>query len=552
MKRDTLKRYYLIHSWFGVLTAVLLFVVAFSGAVAVFGHPELKAWANPQVRGVQSADYDDVERLLKQHIEEVGEAYTDHIRILLPGEQTFSALTLILEQEVELENGRHQHNLKVFEHHPATLELISTFEGTDRQWFDSFESDMADFLITFHADLHLGSPWGLVATGLLGLALFMSVVTGVIIHRKFFKEMFRFRPWRSIRLLLTDTHKALGVWGLLFHGTIGFTGAFLGLVLVLLVPASAFVTFEGDQEKLVATFLPETEVVRSGEYAEMPVAEALRDFESSHGRVALTDVSIYGWGDRSAVLSLQSADSEKLTLTETFEYRLVDGDLVRRFTTFGRLDSVTSAILDAMYPLHFGNFGGILVKVLWFVLGLSTALLAASGMMVWIERRAYGAEGKLAERQYWRISRFTIGACMGLVLASLALFYVQMLGVAGLFSAHAWQGPVFAAAWVSVLVVTLFIHNSLLSLKLWFGAAACLSVGVPVLNGVVTGDWLPLAFSRGHTVSAGVDTGLLLCAGILFWVARRLPATRAEMEARRTSQKRDAEVTLQGTEEWSQ
>ena len=39
-----------------------------------------------------------------------------------------------------------------------------------------------------------------------------------------------------------------------------------------------------------------------------------------------------------------------------------------------------------MYPLHFGNFGGVAVKVLWAFLGLTTALLPLSGMMMWIER----------------------------------------------------------------------------------------------------------------------------------------------------------------------
>ena len=42
MKSITLKKLFLLHSWVGVVTAVLLFVVAFTGALAVLARPELK------------------------------------------------------------------------------------------------------------------------------------------------------------------------------------------------------------------------------------------------------------------------------------------------------------------------------------------------------------------------------------------------------------------------------------------------------------------------------------------------------------------------------
>lgn len=149
---------------------------------------------------------------------------------MLPGESGFTHLHIGFEREIELENGQHDHHVVVFQHHPQTLVQESRFEGGLNEWFATFPQDMANFMTTFHADLHLGNPIGLVLTGLLGLTLFASIVTGVIIHRKIFKEFFSFRPLRSLRLLFTDTHKVLGVWCLLFHGVIGFTGAFLGLV----------------------------------------------------------------------------------------------------------------------------------------------------------------------------------------------------------------------------------------------------------------------------------------------------------------------------------
>jgi uncharacterized iron-regulated membrane protein len=44
--------------------------------------------------------------------------------------------------------------------------------------------------------------------------------------------------------------------------------------------------------------------------------------------------------------------------------------------------------------LHFGNFGGTLVKILWTVLGLAPAVLAATGTLMWWNR--------VAGKGYWR------------------------------------------------------------------------------------------------------------------------------------------------------
>ncbi|HEY1091880.1 MAG TPA: PepSY-associated TM helix domain-containing protein, partial [Burkholderiaceae bacterium] len=40
-----------------------------------------------------------------------------------------------------------------------------------------------------------------------------------------------------------------------------------------------------------------------------------------------------------------------------------------------------------MEPLHFGDFGGLMLKALYCVLGLSAAGLAISGTVIWADRR---------------------------------------------------------------------------------------------------------------------------------------------------------------------
>ena len=44
----TLNRLFTLHSWAGIVTGLLLFIVCFSGAVVVFKN-EIDLWANPSL-----------------------------------------------------------------------------------------------------------------------------------------------------------------------------------------------------------------------------------------------------------------------------------------------------------------------------------------------------------------------------------------------------------------------------------------------------------------------------------------------------------------------
>ena len=399
---------------------------------------------------------------------------------------------------------------------------------------------MADFLVTFHADLHLGSPLGLILTGLLGLTLLASVITGILIHPKILKELFNFRPWRSMRLLFTDTHKVLGVWGLLFHGTIGFTGAILGLVTVVLIPAAAFVSFNGDQEKLLETFLPEVEPALTGQPAEPQLASTLQEFSEKNPGVIVGNVVIYGWGDKGSVMTVSTL-GDRLN-ARTYEYSTATGELIRDYTLFSRLDGSVKVVLDAMYPLHFGNFGGIAVKFIWFFLGLSTALLAATGMMVWIERRAYGAEGKLSLTTYNRISKFTAGVCGGLIVATLSLFHAQLLLPMMANTIGFWLGVVFFGVWVACGIGAMLRPNAYLATRDLMLLAAITALLVIPVNGVVTGDWIINSLLSGDFIVAGVDAFVLATGALLAWSAFNLPAQRPVRQKSSQQESRHAPV----------
>lgn len=515
MQRDTLKKYYIVHSWVGVITGILMFVIAFSGAVSVFGSPELKLWTNPVLHRDIVIDPATIDELTKRYGAEIGDEYKHEVLVLMPGASAYGDFRLLFMTE-HGENER----MELLNFDPQTLELKQRIEGT-REEVDAQQTlDMESFITHFHADLHLGRL-GQILTGLLGLTLMASIVSGLIIHRKILKEMLVFRPFRSLRLMLTDTHKVLSVWGILFHGMIGFTGAFLGLATVILLPAAAFVSFEGDQEKLFETFQPERMPELSGEAADMQIDKVLAHSLAS-GAVTRS-ITIMGWGDKNALAFVDTVSREGREgddiAAQTNVYRLDSGEFQQGGTTFSRVGGVSGPVLDVMFPLHFGSFGGPIVRIVWGLLGLSTALIVVTGVMIWVERRAYGAEGKLAPHTYMRLSKLTIGSCSGMVLATVALFWLQRLA-----PDHVVSG--FFTVWLASIATAFAIKNNYQSNRLFLALSGALLMGLPVLDALVLEQHLFNSGSGTHTHLAIIEATLMGCGALLLHVARLLPSQR--------------------------
>ena len=57
--------------------------------------------------------------------------------------------------------------------------------------------------------------------------------------------------------------------------------------------------------------------------------------------------------------------------------------------------------LEASRPLHFGDYGGMPLKILWALFDLVTIVVLASGLYLWQSRRASFAEAEteLIERR---------------------------------------------------------------------------------------------------------------------------------------------------------
>ncbi|MBW8190611.1 PepSY domain-containing protein [Neiella marina] len=538
MKSINIKKLYAIHSWVGIITGILLFVVAFTGAVAVFARPELKIWASPEIRTPAQVDPIQVERLVHEYAAMVPDNHFDAITIAMPGMRSATALEIRYEYHGhDHENGGPDSVIQ-YQFDPHSYELLGEKQGDFETLFDDYQYDMADFIANFHADLHLGRPVGLLITGLLGLTLLASLVTGVIIHRKILRQLFTFRPFKGFSLLMNDGHKVMGVWGMLFHGLIGFTGAFLGLALVILVPAAAYVSYQGDMEALIEDFTSTPDPVIAHIEQPTQIAKPLQHALSYHPDSKLRTARILGYGDANAVIYSNLIGGPQMH-TLILEHQGASGEFVQAFGNYSKIEGVSGIVLDIMFPAHFGNFGGVLVKAIWTLLGLSTALLPLSGLMLWLERGLNASQPKYSLQTYQRFNRLVIGACGGVVLATAQLFPLQLvLSFTNLNLANnQLVFGSFFASWLLCIMWALVRFDAAHTVKWMTRLTAGLLLIVMPLDVLLTGSHLLNVLSTGHYVSVAVDWVLFAIGGLLWWLSLRWkPNSAAFLSTAETSQ----------------
>jgi uncharacterized iron-regulated membrane protein len=83
--------------------------------------------------------------------------------------------------------------------------------------------------------------------------------------------------------------------------------------------------------------------------------------------------------------------------------------LTKRLLTVGLVDAVTGELTDIRpmpwymqalllsQPLHFGDYGGLPMKILWALLDLVTIVVLGSGVYLWLARRKRPVRTLMAE-----------------------------------------------------------------------------------------------------------------------------------------------------------
>ncbi len=332
---------------------MLLLLISLSGSLLVF-YEEIDYALNPELLLVKEGD----------HKVPLNQVYTRAKERFPEAEQIrFRRLPASADHSIELNIVKDGSFLLVYVD-PYTGQLLG-----ERKRFTS----LMDWLLRFHYSL-FAAETGELTVALLGILLIISLITGVMVYRKYIVKVILFRvpvKFKNWRQGSSELHRIIGVWSLVFNLVIAVSGSYM-LYHILLNAYTA--------EKQVEVRKTPIDLNVSLDHLLTAADTALAGFIPYSITVPSDSIApITITGSAADPNPLSSAYSSYVTFNQH------TGQVVKVFNISQQTFTVQAD--KAMYPLHFGNYGGLTVKIIYSLFGLTPSVLAITGFLLWWRQR---------------------------------------------------------------------------------------------------------------------------------------------------------------------
>lgn len=517
-----MKRLTAVHGWSGVILGLLLFTVVITGTVAVFAH-EIARWSagSSAERGLTQP----VDRIIRELAEKLPRFYLDDVAIW---KDDAGDLRAFFHSHTENpETGRPDEYGAMFRLDAATGEVLDRNEGF--MWHEPAAFDpsaLRSFLVDLHVQLYMPDPWGLIVTGILGLLMMAAAVSGFLMHRHMIRDLFVAERPGARLVSARDRHVLASSWSLPFAIVLAFTGSFFSFALSISFPIVAGVAFGGDQEAMAKTLFepPVVEDTRRVPAADLDAIRA-RAVEEVAGPLTFISIHHYGRAD-SRIHVWHAAADGRLGFTQTV-FDGADGRYLGVKPQVGNAPSVGASINALMWPLHVGDFAGLVSKAVWGALGATMCFVILSGLRLWVRRRE--------EERLWRgFGRAVSVAGYGLPVAMLGSAWACFLSLpAG--DPFFWTPIGFLAAALACVAAGIGVRDDAVLRTLFWRVLTWACLLLPLLRLVTGGTSWAGALAQGYGEVVSIDLLLLAAGAVMWWVGGRRPGRlpirrRAAME----------------------
>lgn len=550
-----------LHTWASLLLGWLLYAIFLTGTLSFFQN-EISVWMKPEIHQsltnqTQQQQAATAIAYLQQHSPQAGSW-----GINLPTQRQTTTDITIRGQGEDPRARRGGERV-----------ILDT---TTSEPLEARETRGGGFLYRFHFDLY-GMPrvWARWIVGIATLLMFVAIISGVITHKKIFKDFFTFRSSKGQRSWL-DAHNATAVFALPFHIMITFSG--LLLLMYTLMPWGVKTVYEGGRGEFLqaqrAAMLPEPETEQQGQAptqsgerqrggnpeqamqgnheSERPArGEQAPGTEQRGGErggrqhqpmvaktpAVMTDlaplfayaqqewpnnriasINISNPNTTEAVIELRAAYAESLThrnIVPSLSFNGVTGEPI--------IDeqkpnvSVSMGIYNVVTVLHEGRGIDLGLRWLLFFSGVVGTLMIATGLVLWSVKRA-PQQQKLGYKPFGHrfVEVMNIAAVVGLPLAVAAYFYANRFIPATLEMRSDLEIRTFFIVWLISL-----IYAACRPARQAWQELLCLTgilfLCIPILNAVTGGRPLWNSMYHGQWVVASFDLIALILGALLMY-----------------------------------
>lgn len=358
------KIYWKVHHWVGLYAGLWIGLLSLTGAIAVF-IPEIDRFIIKKSYDAISVPYSGEHPEFAHSLAELTARFPDYQSLSIHLPQTEEEVVRVEMVHAERQGGgRYEYFID------GGRDVIL---GKRLQ-----QNSLANYLRQMHVRL-FEHNWGRQLVGIAGIGLFLVSLTGLLIYGNFMKRQKwpQVRKKMNLRIQMADWHKVIGISALAFNMVIAITGAWLGLQPWLMKWLDISIP---NQHRIAETLSPEEDRKTNIQWDKLfmsidryfpELKPARLDLSTNGAASILVSGNVQGqvYERNTNILMLSKTDFRPL-----FRYNPNE-------------QPFSHQLYYVQEALHFGDFGGWGVKILYAILGLSSGVLSISGFIVYLFRK---------------------------------------------------------------------------------------------------------------------------------------------------------------------
>ncbi|PIB34986.1 peptidase [Reichenbachiella sp. 5M10] len=363
ISKKAVRVWFEIHKWTSLICTVFLLLLCLTGLPLIF-HEEIEHLMGEEPEAIVMPA-DTPKMALDSIVMKAKEARPDEVvRFVFLGGDLPNVVTVFMADSISAP--------------PDNANMVSMDDRTGQILAQpKFNEGFMYIMFKLHVDLFAGIP-GKLFLGFMGLLFVIAIVSGLMLYSPIMKkyDFGMVRTEKSPRIKWLDLHNVLGVVTVAWALVVGLTG--------VINTTSDIVLGMWQQGQLAEMIAP------------------YKDAEPLTGAYSSLDAAVDVALAAAPGMSTSIVAFPGTVFTSKHHYAVfVKGQtpLTERLVKPALIDAKTGELTDmrampwyinAIFisqPLHFGDYGGLPLKIIWTVFDLITIVVLISGLYLWVVRR---------------------------------------------------------------------------------------------------------------------------------------------------------------------
>ncbi|NRD74850.1 PepSY domain-containing protein [Shewanella sp. VB17] len=502
-----------LHTWVGLLVCWVLLLVFFAGTVSYYRH-EISLWTQPELHKDVFQHY-QTEKINEQLV--TGQGYlSTHAtgakdwRINLPTERK-PYLTYGWQTQPKPDQSYGQ-----FIEHVIKIQDLGVVT-------DIRDSRGGDFFYRLHFDLHyLPTNIARWIVGFCTMFMLLALISGIVIHKRIFKDFFKFRRSKTSRSWL-DAHNISSVLALPYHLMITYTG--LITLMVMYMPWGVMTAYDGDVSAFRTEVKPRIEQVEAiGVHDEMvELSTLLAQVTLLWGESPIKQVVItHPYDKNSRVTFYQDTQQTVTDKRVSLVFNGITGKLISKASP----SSAVHTTHDTLMSLHTARFSEPVLRAFFFLCGIMGCAMIATGTLLWAvkirqKQQINIKKGMAASLSLRLVEGLNLTFITGLPLATCSFFYANRILPTDMINRAQWEANSFFIALVLVAILAC-INRTLTSWRLVLRITSIGLIGIPLLNALTSSSHLINNILTHQWTLVGFDIMCAVIGGALWLTSNTL------------------------------